>query len=137
LVAGTLLGLGQRRPQAVVEVDPACLDFGTQWVQQAFPWKVRIRNVTHDQVRVEKVATSCGCAQVRETSIILPPGGTGEVELRLDLTDRLAESPVRDWAFDTQVVPVVSLMAKDGRKVSQPVWWYGAAATAANRSATN
>jgi hypothetical protein len=80
-----------RAPRVIVEglsVDPAALDLGEVWEDDAYVHTLLIRNDNPSPVEVTRFFVSCGCAGVEPQSVSLAPGQTAEVHLKLDFARR-------------------------------------------------
>lgn len=75
-------------------IPPENLDFGEVWEQKALPWVLPLENRSGEDITVEDLITSCGCAAVKiePRPLTIARGQTGEVRLTLDLTPKDEES---------------------------------------------
>lgn len=95
-------------PLVVEETD---LDFGEVWETKTFPWKVKIQNVSASPVGIKRFLSTCACALIKPESLVIPPGGEGQIELILDLSeafwkDRI-DLPESKRAFEVWLSPIV------------------------------
>ena len=72
----------------------ACVlrDFGEAWEDQRYAWVIPLTNPTHATVRVLDVRASCTCVNIEPRTFTIPPGGTRDIKLVLDLTPRAIET---------------------------------------------
>lgn len=61
------------------------LDFGEVWENRSFEWRIQIRNLTDQQIVIDRFDTSCNCSRIEPRSLELPPGAEREIQLVMDL----------------------------------------------------
>ncbi len=111
-VAGYLRGrqaLVEAPANAGLFVEPARLDFGSVWASKGFAWRLPIHNPTSRPVHIVDLRSSCSCTAIAPRQLTIPPGGTAEVQLTLDLTPLAGEraSAASNW-FSVLVTPYVA-----------------------------
>lgn len=80
--------------------------FGTKWVGQQVLHTFQIRNPTDHPINITRVAPSCSCTLVGEVPRIVPPRGTANIPLRVELSQESQDfSSVVAVTFD-QYPPV-------------------------------
>ncbi|WP_339910973.1 DUF1573 domain-containing protein [Symmachiella dynata] len=63
------------------------LDFGEVWGQSNFHWQVKVRNPSPRSIQVKELSTACSCVEANPKSFVVPPGGTKNIDVVLDLRD--------------------------------------------------
>ena len=84
---------GSEQPTTVIDelaVANSDLDMGEVWEAKNFVWRLPIHNLSSRTIEIRKFETSCGCTAVEPSSISILPGETAMVNLKIDLTHRLA-----------------------------------------------
>jgi hypothetical protein len=69
-------------------VNPADLDFGEAWEDPEFVRRLTLHNRGAHSVRVSNMHGGCECVSVEPRAFDVPPGGSREVAVKLDLTHR-------------------------------------------------
>ena len=69
----------------LVVADPSKLDFGERWEGEKFQWTVPIRNRTGAPIRLAKLTTSCGCTTPPAVEMLISPGETVDIPLRIEI----------------------------------------------------
>lgn len=113
LLTGGALWLCHLRNAADVEnaglqLDPKCLDTGTVWVQDRFPWTLRVTNPTDRLIEIVDVVASGRCVSVEPRALAVPAGGQSSIQIELDLTavrTAARAAPIRN--FTATLRPVI------------------------------
>ncbi len=90
-------------PNHGLVVSEEALNLGDVWESNDLPWTIPIKNPTDTTVEIVKLASSCGCAVIDPASLVLSPGETKRIHLRLNLTRR-PQAPV-NTEFKVQITP--------------------------------
>jgi hypothetical protein len=98
-----------------LEAEPGCLDFGEVWEDRAFPWTMRVRNVSGREIAISGINASCGCARITPSSLRIPAGEQADFTLSLDLRFDHQQALANNFAVD--LVPIL-----DGER-RQSVGW--------------
>jgi hypothetical protein len=115
-----------------LSVDPAALDLGEVWEHPRHVVRLTVRNDATTPRVVEKFAGSCGCTTIEPLSLTLPPGGSADLTVTIDLTQRpshhlgLARRPL---AVQVQPVFAGDFRASDGWTLTGAVRHYASAET--------
>lgn len=101
-------------------VASSSLHLGEVWEEPEFVHRLTVQNRGSGEVKVTDVLTSCGCVSVSPRTFTVPPGGSTQLAVTLDLTTRTqAElgADVRPMAID--VYPVIPAAQVPGK---HPSW---------------
>ena len=71
-----------------LSVDPDALDLGELWEHPRHVVRLTVRNDARTPRVVEKWSGSCDCTTIAPAPLTLPPGGSAEVTVTIDLTKR-------------------------------------------------
>jgi hypothetical protein len=78
-------------------------------VQEAFPWTVTIKNPGREPVQVYDLMSSCSCTKLEPRSFVVPPEGSVDVHMTIDLTTLDPELAARaERAFTAQLTALVA-----------------------------
>lgn len=78
-------------------------------------WRLPLKNVTSDTIRIQKFNTSCACTLIEPHHLLIQPGETATVQLTIDLTHRsYSEEGIARRSFALSVQPVTSHTRKGG-----------------------
>jgi hypothetical protein len=97
-------------PKFDVSPSRASLDFGEVWEDSQFIWPLKIENRTAEVAIFDEFKLSCSCLSVSPASLTIPPGGTQELQLTIDLSTKAqnSQSAHQDaMNFDVGVQPVI------------------------------
>jgi hypothetical protein len=84
------------------------LDLGRVRVQEAFPWTVTIKNPGLEPVQVYELLSSCSCTKLEPRSFIVPPEGSVDVQMTIDLTTTDPEVSTRaERPFTVELLPLI------------------------------
>lgn len=72
-------------PRLVIE--PESFDFGEALPQRTLAKEFRLSNQGDEDLRIEKVATSCGCTVVGTYDAVIAPGRATTIRVSLDTRD--------------------------------------------------
>ncbi len=72
----------------VLKLDKNQHDFGKVAEGEVVEFNVKFSNVGSDQLKIDRVKTSCGCTAALVSEKEIQPGGTGEINIKLDTSDR-------------------------------------------------
>jgi hypothetical protein len=78
-----------------------------------YQWQLPIRNISSRPVEVVEFKSDCGCTSIRPQSLVIPPGGTSNVDLVLDTSGKWKHGEV-DRPHDFSVVVLAILGGNDG-----------------------
>ena len=67
-------------------IDPRSLDLGDVFEAKRVNRKLKIENISDRSISIERLDASCSCVGIQPQHLRLPPGGTAEIELMLDLS---------------------------------------------------
>ncbi len=87
-----------------LHVDADSLDFGTVWATSEFPWRVRLTNPGHGEIKIVGIQTDCTCTTPRDENLRIAPGETKELVMNLDFSRVRAEKPFSAAEFRTSVI---------------------------------
>lgn len=85
---------------AGLRVRPADLNLGDQWTSRALACTIPIHNTSNREVEVTDLRISCNCLTIAPRSFRVPPGGSIDLEVSVDLAARdPAEAQTPDRLF--------------------------------------
>ncbi len=61
------------------------LDFGEAWAAGDFQWQIRYKNVTNEEIKIERFSISCNCVQCASENLSIPPKADGSLRVKLNL----------------------------------------------------
>jgi hypothetical protein len=109
-------GAAQEPDNRGLTVEPERLHFGEQWEQTSYPWVLPIENQGSADIHIAGFSSSCNCTTIEPRFLTIPAGGSREVRLLLDLSNRCqkeAGQPVRD--FRVNLAPRFDQAEQSGR----------------------
>ena len=96
-------------PRPDLIVDPIDLDLGEIWAQSDFQHSLSVRNDSRRSIEVIDVLTTCECMTVTPPQVVIRPGESQKLHLRLDLLRGAPSSkPSVPRSFTASVSPVTS-----------------------------
>jgi hypothetical protein len=94
--------------QGGLEVPEHCLDLGTVWEQDQFPWDLVIYNHNTTAVQLTGFQVSCAhCITITPPAVTLPPQGTARLHLTLDLR-RAPNASTPITPFRVSIMPIMA-----------------------------
>lgn len=88
-----------------LEVAPETLDMGTRWVDTNMPWTVTFRNPADEPLDIVDIRTTCQCLVVTDKAFRIPPHGSTDVRMQVNLNSSTAEP---NWKFAANLRVYVS-----------------------------
>jgi Protein of unknown function (DUF1573) len=100
----------------LVSVRADKLDFGDVWADENFVWTVPITNDGLEAITLREFFSSCACMGIQPKTLEIPAGGTGTIQLALNLTHGKPEAGKASRPFSVRVT--ASIGAKSTRKIT-------------------
>lgn len=101
-----------------LEIESDHLNFGMAYAQRGYPWTLPVTNHSSQVVKIKEIKSSCACTALEPRCLNIPPGGTEEINVTLNLTqkdEKTAELPIRP--FLARLLPII-----EGRRLGDIVW---------------
>ncbi|MGD8779783.1 MAG: DUF1573 domain-containing protein [Ignavibacteria bacterium] len=81
--------LNEQKP--VLKLEKNQHDFGKVEEGKVVSYDLKFSNAGNKKLKIERVKTSCGCTAVLISDKVIEPGKTGEINIKLDTSDRLGK----------------------------------------------
>jgi hypothetical protein len=95
-------------------VDRKHRELGEMWESNEISASLPITNITNQTIEVKNFAVSCGCLSVYPHAMILPPGETRTVEIKVNTSERDSSELVKlRRSYELLIYPITSLPRKD------------------------
>ncbi len=103
-----LASVGKQARTPTLVVEESNLSVGEVWEDPEFEWKLPIRNTTDRQIEITGFAASCACATIKPPSLTIPPRGTMDVSLTLNLLGICTEPDIVGKDFTISIQPRIA-----------------------------
>ncbi len=85
--------------QPDIVVDTKRHDFGQVKQGDVVTTEIKVRNSGKKELKIESVATSCGCTSAQVKPIIIPSGGEGKLFIRYDSGSHPDKGPIERHVY--------------------------------------